>query len=77
MQRPLGEEVKPDRTELGSSNGNAYLDRVVAGNDAAILYFHVCGGMSKLAFRVGSSAFVALKLSTDFELKPARILNIK
>ncbi len=54
-----------------------YLDGVVASNNAAILDFDISCRVGKLALCIGASAFVALKLATDFKLKPARVLNIK
>lgn len=53
------------------------LDGVVASNNAAILDFDISCRVGKLALCIGASAFVALKLATDFKLKPARVLNIK
>lgn len=55
---------------------NTYLNGVVASSDTSILHFHVDRRMRKLAFGVRPSAFVALKLTTHFQLKPTRIFHV-
>lgn len=59
------------------SEGEWYLDTVVAGSDAAVLDLDVGGRVRELALRVGSGALVALELPADLELEPSRVLAVE
>lgn len=59
------------------SNNNGYLNAVVAGGDSAVLHFDVGRGMGEFALGVWPGALVPLKLPTDLELEPARVLPIQ
>jgi hypothetical protein len=52
------------------------LYRIVTGRNTTVLHVDMRRWMSEFAFVFGAGALTALKLSTDFELEPSRILNI-
>ena len=58
-------------------NKISYLNTVVASCYSAILNFHIWRWMRKLALAIGPSTLLSLILSTNFQLKPARIFLIE
>lgn len=53
------------------------LDTVVACGDTTVLHLYVGWRVCELAFRIGTRALVALKLSTHFQLQPSRVLAVE
>ena len=54
----------------------SYLNGVITRSDPSILNLYRGRWMSELAFRVGSRAFISLKLTAHLQLEPPGVLHI-